>query len=353
MLFNKQFVQNSAVAKLQLSHRDASRNAFAINEAQHQQALVQHGLALNSGLIPQDVYQDFDNVTIERMRSDDGDTFLNDLMPLSRGTNIGKLTLVSRRASDAGQVQTSMSGQTGVKFDQVEYNYDRSLIPVHDAGFTRNWREWAAMQSEDFDALIDDQRENVAAVRRRLADTFLDGHRDKKGNLIVGPDNTVWAGFRNDARVNQVDLGAGGLNFDFTDNTKTGEEIKAAFIQIRDVLWITNNCEKDAVYYVSRQIASNFERKFSTQYDAKIIMQELADLMGVEAIKVSSKLSGNELMAFPLDGMVRPLTGMGVSTIALPRPLYNSNYDFVTAAAIGWEVKTDYFSKSCALYASA
>ncbi len=320
----------------------------------HNKALAaMAGLHVNEGLIPRDVYQDFDNVTVQRMRSDDGDTFLNDLLPMSRSVNIGKLVQQFRRASDAGSVQTSMTGQTGVRMDQTEFSYDGSIIPIHDAGFGRNWREWNAMQSEGFDALIDDQREVVASVRQRLADSLLDGHSDKDGNTIV-VDGFSWTGMRNDSRVAQVDLGIGGVNFDFTDQTKTGDENKNAFIQVRDVLWITNKCERDATYYVSREIMSNWERKFSTQYDSKIIMQELADLMGVAAVKVTSKLTGNQLMAFPLDdGFVRPVTGMGVNTVAMPRTKYNDDFQFVTWAAVGWQVRVDFSGNTCALYASA
>lgn len=303
------------------------------------------------GLIPQDVYQQFDNVTVERMRSDDGDVFLNDLMPLSRPINIGKLVHKFRQASDAGNSQTSMTGQIGVKMDQVEYTYDGSLIPVHDTGFGRNWREWAAQQSEGFDALIDDQRESVADLRRRLADTFLDGHKDKNGNTIV-VDGVSWEGMRNDGRVAAIDLGAGGLNFDFTDTTKSYTEIEAAFKQIRDIMWINNNCSKDLVVYVSRQIASNFERNSSESYDSQKILERLASLQGIDAIKATSKLVGNELMGFPLDAdNIRPMVGMGINTVAMPRPVYNSNYDFVVWGAVGYEVRTDYFGNTCAFFA--
>ena len=311
----------------------------AANDAMH----------VNAGFIPRDVFQEFDNVTVERFRSDDGDTFLNDLLPLSRSVSIGKLTHQFRQASDAGNAQSSMTGQIGVKMDQTEFTFDGSIIPVHDTGFSRNWREWNAQQSEGFDALIDDQRESVATIRRHLADAFLDGHKDAAGNTIV-VDGLSWQGMRNDSRVAQVDLSA--LTIDFTDNTKTGTELKASFITVRDVLWITNKCEQDATYYVSREIMSNFERKFSTQYDAKTISQELAQLMGVADIKVSSKLTGNELMAFPLDtNRIRPVVGMGLNTVAMPRPVYNSNYEFVVWGAIGFEVRTDFAGLTCALHA--
>lgn len=348
MLLQRSIIGNSRLGQEQYDEvqflRRMANNQEGLIAASVRQAGEQ--ITVNAGFIPRDVYQDFDNVTVERFRSDDGDTFLNDLLPLSRSLPIGKLTQQFRQASDAGRVQTSMTGQIGVKMDQVEYTYDGSIVPIHDAGYSRNWREWSAQTSEGFDALIDDTRETVGAVRRKLADDFLDGHNDVQGNAIV-VDGLSWLGMRNDSRVAQVSL-----SFDFTDVTKTGDEIKAAFIaEIRDVMWITNLCEKDLTYYVSRQIMSNFERKFSIQYDAKLILAELSGLMGVSTIKVTSKLTGNQLMGFPLSAdSVRPLVGMGLNTVAMPRPVYNSNYEFVVWAAIGFQVRTDFAGNTCAIY---
>jgi hypothetical protein len=355
MIFSKKIIANSRMGADQFSEVRRARN-MANN---HNMAIMRMAasaandgsIVANEGLIPRDVYLDFDNVTVEIFQSDNGDTFLNDLMPLSRSVSIGKLVSKFRQASDAGRAQTSMSGQIGIKMDQVEYKYDGTIVPIHDTGYSRNWREWAAMNSEGFDGLIDDQRESVRSLRIKAADSFLDGHKDKSGNIIV-VDGTSWEGMRNDSRVNAIDIGAAGINFDFTDNTKTGDQIKAAFIQVRDVMWITNNCERDMTVYVSREIASNFERKFSAQYDAKIIMQELAELMGIAAIKTSSKLSGNEFMGFPLDSQViAPVVGMGINTVAMPRPVYNSNYEFAVWGAIGYQVKTDFDGRSCAFFA--
>lgn len=356
MIFNKTLVANSMPAQKQLRERDAIRNCFNINENRFAQEYRAHGLSVNAGRIPNEVFREFDNVTVERMKLDEGDAYLNDLLPMSRSLPIGKLTFETRRASDAGSVQTSMTGQIGVKFDSVDFSLDGTIIPVHDNGYSRNWREFSAGSSEGFDALIDDQRENVSAHRNHLADTFLDGHLDKRGQIIV-VDTRSWSGMRNDSRVAQVDLGGSGVNFDFTDNTKTGEQIKAAFITVRDIMRLTNKCNVDLIYYVSTEIASNFERKFSTNYDAPTISQELAKLRGVSDIKESSKLgsaaatAGNEMMALPMNGLVRPLVGMGISTMAQPRQIYNANYDFIVASAIGWEVRTDFFNNTCAMSA--
>lgn len=349
MIFQKEIVGNSRTARDQWDEVRRARDAAN----RHNMSLnSMAGLQVNEGLVPRDVYQEFDSVAVERMRSDDGDTFLNDLLPLSRSLSIGKLVNRFRQVSDAGNAQTSMSGQIGVKMDQTEFTYDGSIVPVHDTGFFRSWREWSAMTSEGFDGLIDDQRESVATLRRHLADNFLDGHKDKNGGFIE-VDSLSWKGVRNDSRVAAINIGASGINFDFTDTAQTGDAIKAAFIAIRDVMWITNKCERDLVVYISREIASNFERNFSTQYDGKTILQELSDLMGIKEIKVSSKLSGEQLMGFPLDSnVIRPMVGMGMNTVAMPRPVYNSNYEFTVWGAIGFEVRTDFEAKTCVFYAS-
>ena len=350
MIFQQEIIGNSRSGQEQWAEVIAARIA-----ANNQERMFSNqGLLLpNQGLIPRDVYQEFDNVTVERMRSDDGDTFLNDLLPLSRSVSIGKLVHKFRQASDAGSAQTSMTGQIGVKMDQVEFSYDGSIIPIHDTGFSRNWREWNAQTSEGFDALIDDQRESVASLRSHLADNFMNGHLDKDGNAIV-VDGLSWAGMTADSRVAQIDLGAGGVNFDFTDTAKTGAEIKAAFIKIRNIMWITNNCQKELTVYVSREIAANFERKFSASYDSPLISAELGQLQGIAIIKNTSKLSGNKLMGFPLDANnIRPVVGMGMNTVAMPRPVYNSNYEFVVWGAVGFEVRTDFAGQTCAFYATA
>jgi hypothetical protein len=337
MIFSKNLVANSKVANAQYAqlwndrmHANASEKMFGVN----------------AGLIPRDVYQDIDNVTVTRMRSDDGDTFLNDLLPLSQSVNIGKLVSKWRTSSDAGNAQTSMSGQVPTRLDQVEYAYDGTLIPMHTAGYIRNFRELAAQNSEGFDALIDDQRETVATIRSHLATTFMDGHRDNDGNVIV-LDGLSWSGMRNDTRVAQATL-----TFDFTDVTKTGEEIKNAFIaQLRNIMWINNNVSGDLTYYVSREIAANIERRFNVNFDSKTVSQELSGLMGVAEIKTSNKLTGNQIMGFVLDSnKIRPVVGMAVSTIALPRATYKSNHEFEVACAIGWAIRKDFAGKTSAIY---
>jgi len=343
MIFSKKIIGNSRTGKAQYAEVQNSREMSARQE----QMFARNGfMALNDGLIPRDVYQEFDRVAVEEMNSDNGDTFLNDLMPLSKAVSIGTLVNKFRQVSNAGVAQTSMTGQIGARMDQVEYKYDGTIVPIHDTGFSRNFREVAAHTSAGFDALIDDNREHIITIRDKIADTFMSGHKDKDGNVIV-VDGAQWQGMTADARVAQVNI-----VLDFTSSANTGDQIKAAFIsELRDVMWITNKCERDITYYISREIMSNLERKFSTNYDGKKIIDELKGLMGVADIKVTSKLSGNHIMGFPLNGGVRPIVGMAVNTVALPRPLYNSNHEFNVWAAIGWEVRETFSGLSCAINA--
>jgi len=344
MIFSKSLVGKSVLAANQFKSVKHDRDAANAIE----QSFFKNGLVhTNAGLIPQDVYQDIDRVAVEVMRLDDGDAFLNDLLLQSRSINIGKLVHRFNRVSDAGVVETSMSGQIDAKMDQTEINTAGTIVPMQMAAFGRNWREMEAQRSEGYDALIDDTREITKTVRERLADEFLNGHTDKNGNIIV-VDGLSWSGMTADAKVNQITL-----SFDFTVTTNSYALIEAAFkAEIRDVMWFTEKCSKDLTYYVSNEIASNFERASSESFDSQKILQRLAGLMKVKEIKATNKLSGNQIMGFPADGTVQPLVGMGVNTVAAPRPMFNSNFNFVTASAVGWKVKTDYYDNTCACYAS-
>lgn len=371
MIFSKKIVKNSRSAKNQWQTVIDQRNAYAVNEQAFAPQLRAQGLTANVGMIPQDVYREFDNVTVERMRSDDGDTFLNDLLPVSRSVNIGREVYKYRMASDAGAPQTSMSGQTGVNIDQVQYKYGGTLIPVHDTAFSRNWREWNAQQAEGFDALVDDARESVASLRKHIATMFLEGAKNKDGDFIE-VDGTSWKGLT----TKDTSSGATGnlqkgvqrvvksptkppassknkaVDVDFAAHGTDDETMLRGMREFRDTLWIENDCERDLTIYTSREIFSNMERWDKDGRGFKLT-ERIGGIGGVAAIKPTSMLKGNQMMAFPLDGnSVHPVVGMGVNTVAMPRPVYNSNYTFVVWAAIGFAIKPDYSGKNVAAFFS-
>lgn len=331
--FNKQF--DEVVAR---------RKFFTANE----QALAKmSGNA--AAVIPQDVYREFDNITKRVMRSDEGDTILNDLMPLSRSVNIGKIEYKFRRASDSGNAKTTISGQTPVTMDKAQYSYDQTIIPVHQDAFGREFRELAGQQSEGFDALIDDQENSVKATRRQMVDWILNGD----SNLVF--NGTSWTGIKNDtSRVARVDLDSDGLNTDFSSASTTAQNMRNGFKSLRDTLRITNKVSGRITIYVSREIMSNMERYYSdNEAGYQTILQAIRGLNGIADVKETDQLSDNEVIMMALESStIMPLVGMGVTTIPIPRATPFDQHNFITWGAMGLMVKTDYEDRTGVLYAA-
>lgn len=329
---------NMRIAQAQFAETQ-QRRAFA----QNKEKLFGNAAAV----IPRDVFLEFDNVTKKVMRNDEGDTILNDLLGLSRPIDIGKIKYEFRRASDSGNAITTLSGQTAITMDKTAYSYDSAIVPVHQDSFGREWREYAGMRSEGFDALIDDQENSVRAVRRQMINYILDGSN-------VSFDGITWSGLRNDSRVATVDLGAGGLNVDLTSSAVTAQTVRDTFKSLRDTLRITNNVAGQITFYVSREIMSNLERYYSDNDGGfGTMLDAVLALNGIAAVKETAKLIGNELFAMELSSsVIQPLVGMSVSTIQLDRPNPMDAINFMTWGAMGIQVKTDYAGRTGVLYAS-
>lgn len=117
-------------------------------------------------------------------------------------------------------------------------------------------------------------------------------------------------GLRDDERVAQIDLGASGLNIDFTSGTATSQAIRSGAIALRDQMRRVNNQYAEQTWYVSGEIISSTERYFSDNFQSGTIMDEILKLTGVAAIKEDSQLSGNEIVIVPLSaGVIAPIVG--------------------------------------------
>lgn len=294
------------------------------------------GLVGNMGASPRDLYREFDNTTIRQFRLDEGDNILNRLMPLARSVNLGRTILEGARASGAGKFQTSMSGELSVIYDNVDYDTEKFIIPIHQNGFKRNWREGMQLSLDSFDDAVTQSAEAVRTHRNGVIDYMLDG-------TDIVHDGVGWEGFRNDSRVHQVDLGAGGLNIDFTSTTASGADVRDGWIALRDQLWLENKVSAPATYFVSNEAMSNFERYYSDNYASGTILDHLKLVSMVADIVPSSKLIGNQVLAIPLQSQfIQPIVGQAVSVIAMPRPSYNSPFAFDVVSAIGIKVSNDF-----------
>jgi hypothetical protein len=118
---------------------------------------------------------------------------------------------------------------------------------------------------------------------------------------------------------------------------------------------VTNKVAAPAVFFISLDIEYNLTKDFSANFAGKSVREKLLEIPGIGSIVSSSILTGNQVFSMPADASyIQPVVGMGVSTIALPRPAWNSPFAFEVVSAIGWNVKTDFGSTNRALqYASS
>lgn len=312
---------------------------------------VNHLNGINAVRSPADLYKAFDQTVLRQFQPNTEFTLFNDLMPLSRSVRINQTVYEYAKSGGRMWAHTSMSGQIGAALDAVQYQYDGTMVPVHDTGFKFHWREPRLNNPDAFDIISDAQFESTNEVRRQYVDYIYNGYRDAEGNYIKFDDKT-WKGLKNDERVAMVDLGASGLNIDFTSASATAEQIRNAAIKLRDTLKLTNNQYAEQTWYVSSAIISNLERYFSDNYQSDTILQELLKLSGIAAIKEDAQLTGNQILIVPLTaGVIAPIVGQAFGTVADPRPFYNSDYIWRTWGAAGLMVKTDINSKKSVIYA--
>lgn len=295
----------------------------------------------NAARTPEQAYLEFDRTSkIEQVPMGEHAT-LTRLLSVARSVNIGKEVFEYRKVSDAGIGQTSMSGQIGVKMDHTDVSYAGTVIPVHDIGFGRRWREVESMRADGYDALIDDSRE----VERQLL-TTLDNYL-WDGDASVELKGSTWLGLKNDPSVAGATIGV-----DLAGGAVTAADIRNEVRRIRDILLITNNCTGGISLCISREIGSNWERVFSNADGTfGTIRTMIAELRGITEIVEDSRLVGNQLMMAVIsqEGL-HPVVGMGMSTYMVPRQFHNSDFNFIKWLAVGFLARNDYSGRTCALY---
>ncbi|EJU15162.1 Phage coat protein [Sphingomonas sp. LH128] len=306
------------------------------------------GLTANAAaVLPRDAWLDLDNITRRVMRADEGQVWMADLMPLAKPVNIGKLVHLNRVSSDAGVVVRSMSGQVPVPLDKVAYDYRGTPVPIFATGYGREWREWNTLQSENFDALSDDQEAHVAKLRRDNALYVLDGDAS-----IVVEGYTAY-GIRTSPYSKAINLGsaAGGANIDLT--TADADDIDAflagPFGAMLDANYITGGVN----LYISPEIARNWDRPYSGSagYKPGTILDYVLGNRRVNKVAVSFELSGNSFFGFvPNADYIRPLVAMATSTVAMPRQHPRANYQFEVWNAMGIEIRADINGRSGVFY---
>ena len=295
----------------------------------------------NAARTPADAYREFDSVTkIDQVAAGEFAT-LSRLMTKAKPINIGKKLYEYRKASNMDAGQSSMTGQIGVKEDKVDYSYGGAVVPIHDKAFGIDWREYAAMKSDGFDALVEYSREG----RRGLLKTNNDFLWNGNAKLVM--KGVSWLGIKNDPTVASATLGV-----DLAATASTADNIRGEVQRVRDILRIDNNCSGMLTVVVSREIASNWERPFATADGSfGTIGDYISKLRGISEIVEDDQLTGNQIAMFHDDQQgFHAVSGMAMSTYAVPRQFHNSPFDYITWNAMGFVSKSDFEGRKCALY---
>lgn len=311
----------------------------------HQSEDTYARLSNSAAVLPRDAWMELDDITRRVMRNDEGATFMNDLMPLAKTIHIGKLVNLYRVSSDAGRVVRSLSGQVAVPLDKVTYDYRGTPIPIFSTGYGREWREWNTLQSENFDALGDDQEAHAAKLRRDMALYTLNGD----STIVVGGYTAV--GILNSPYSKEVNLGSGsgGANIDLTAAATTADAISNFFSMYLGAILDANLVVGKVNLYVSPEIARRLDLPYSGSAGFKggSLREYLLSTRRIAKIESTFELSGNAFFGFvPSSEYIRPLVGMAVGTSPVARLNPTDNYQFLMMGAMGIEIKADINGKS-------
>lgn len=307
-------------------------------------AMVQMLEITNAAQTPAEAYREFDSTTKIEARSAGEFSTLTKLLQKARSVSIGKEVFEHRKASKAGIASTSMSGQVGVKMDHVDFKYAGTVVPIHDVGFGRTWREVESMRSEGFDALVDDARESELTLMEQQNAYLWNGSAD----IVV--KGRSWLGIKADPSIATATLGV-----DLSSGAATAQDIQNEVKRVRDILRITNKCSHDLRVAVSQEIMSNWERPTSlSDTGFGNILLFVLSLRGIAEVYEDPELTGNQMFMYWDDQQgFHPVVGQGISTYAVPRVMHNDDFNYVKWCAVGWLAKTTYDGLKCAIYASA
>lgn len=304
-----------------------------------------------AAVLPRDAWLELDGITRRVMRADEGQAWMADLMPLAKPVNIGKLVHLNRVSSDAGRVVRSMSGQVPTTLDKVTYDYRGTPVPIFSSGYGREWREWNTLQSENFDALADDQEAITAKIKRDNALYALDG------DASITVEGYTAYGIRTSPYSKAINLGTagGGANIDLAASATTSDAIEAFINGPFGAMLDANFVSAPVNIYISPEIARNWDRPYSLAggFKGGSLRDQILGNRRINKIEVSFELSGNQFFGFvPRAEYIRPLVAMATSTVAIPRTHPRSNYQFEVWNAMGIDIRADINGRSGVFYST-
>lgn len=344
--FDDQLIANSRPHRQWWNEVSAVREYFHQTEAAMADVAARSGLVANAAaVLPRDAWLEFDDITRKVLHGDEGQTYMQDLMPLARSIHIGKMVLMTRVVNGSGKVTRSLSGQVPEKMGKSEYDYRGTIVPIFSTGYGRSWREWNTYQSENFDALADDQEAHNRVLAADMADFVL------YGDPTLSFEGYQSYGIMNHPYSKSINLGsgAGGANIDLTSPNTTADQIDAFFTGVFGAMLDENEITVPVNIYISREIARNWDRSYSgsSGFKGGRLMEYLATNRRLGKIAVTEKMKGNQFFGFvPRADIIRPVVGMAVNTTAATRQNPVDDYNFLVMGAMGLDIRGDWNEKS-------
>lgn len=344
IIFNKNLITNSAQVAQAWNQLKASRQIF--NNAQNQMSAT-HGNAIEvnqAAILTQDYWREVDNVTTRVIRDDEGAPLLDDLLSLGTPISIGKTAALYRVSSDAGYVNRSMSGQEPETLDKVVYDHYGDPVPIFKTGYAREWREWLGLQTENIDAMSDDQEAAVAALRQDMAQYILTG--DEK----IKVQNFEGKGITNHPHTNQVDLSASGLNIDLTSTATSNDDIINFFTKDFVVILDANLVSEQLKVFISPEI----ERRLNLPYSNSNGFKEgtvkdyiLRYSAHIGSFTKTFELKGNHFIGYVRNAQyIKTRIAAPIGSFMKQRINPHDNYQTLVWSAFGLQIKRDFNGKS-------
>ncbi|MCO6551501.1 MAG: hypothetical protein J6563_00805 [Gilliamella sp.] len=344
IIFNKKLITNSAQVAQAWNQLKASRQIF--NNVQNQMSAT-HGNAIEvnqAAILTQDYWREVDNVTTRVIRDDEGAPLLDDLLSLGTPISIGKTAALYRVSSDAGYVNRSMSGQEPETLDKVVYDHYGDPVPIFKTGYAREWREWLGLQTENIDAMSDDQEAAVAALRQDMAQYILTG--DEK----IKVQNFEGKGITNHPHTNQVDLSASGLNIDLTSTSTSNDDIINFFTKDFVVILDANLVSEQLKVFISPEI----ERRLNLPYSNSNGFKEgtvkdyiLRYSAHIGSFTKTFELKGNHFIGYVRNAQyIKTRIAAPIGSFMKQRINPHDNYQTLVWSAFGLQIKRDFNGKS-------
>lgn len=326
----------------------AQKHQYQVN-AELQRASEQDFAKLlnNAGITPDEAYREMEQRTV--IVADPAGEFATwaKLNAVSRSVNLGKLQYTYRQASEQTGGTVSLSGQTGVITDAVEYKNASTVIPIIDHGTKRDWREYLTFGADGFDTMVDDMRESTKVLMRTANKYLWEGD-----STVISPEGAVWLGLRADPSLVQATT-----SIDMASEAAGGKAVVDEIARLRDILRITNNCSGILELGISRQMMSYWEREPYSVGQASFgtILDQVRKLSGIAVVYEDPALTGGQqlIMAkIDLDGL-HAVTGQAMSDYMVQRVMHNDPYTVVKWMAQGYIAKADFKGQKNALYCKA